>query len=150
MNGKQDGTNDQFDLFKEVKSRADQIFERFVTFHLANPEFWRLFCQYADAMRQRLPRYSAQGIFERARFEHAFSATNTDDDSLRLNNDYVAYYARMYLSIHLDAVDFFEIRKRTSENRSAFKNDISFFHNGAPVGEEELIEKLRALASLDK
>jgi len=128
------------------KSRADQIFERFVEFHKANLDFWHLFCKFADNMRRVRLRYAVASIFERVRWEMDLTTTVTDDDSLKLNNDYRAYYARMYLAIRPDAEGFFELRKRTSEGRSAYKTDLTFYYTGSAIDEEVLMEKLRVLA----
>jgi len=128
------------------KSRADQIFERFVQFHKANPDFWHLFCRFADSMRQVKSHYAVASIFERVRWERDMTTTTTDDDSLKLNNDYRAYYARMYLATHLSAEKFFELRKRTSEDRNSYNEDITFYKTGSAGDEEDLMQKLVELA----
>ena len=132
-----------------MKSRADQIFERFVRFHRANPHFWHLFCQFADDMRQVKPHYSSKSIFERARWEVDLTTAITDDDSVKLNNDFTAYYARMYLVVRLKAKakGFFELRKRTSEKRSAYKIDMTSYHTGSATNEDDLTESLIDLAT---
>lgn len=128
------------------KSRGDQIFARFERFHIHNPDFWHLFCKFTDRMRQVKPQYAVASIFERARWELDLITTNTDDDSLKLNNDFKAYYARMYLVTHPNAKGFFELRKLTSQNRSAYKDDVTFHHSGSPVDEEWLMQRLKELA----
>jgi len=136
----------QFDLPMGRRSRADQIYERFVRFHRANPDFWHLFCQFADNMRRVKPQYSAKSIFERARWELDLTTTVTDDDSLKLNNDYTAYYGRMYLAVRPNAQGFFELRKRTSENRSAYETDVTFSYAGSAGDEDDLMQRLTELA----
>lgn len=127
------------------KSRADQIFERFVIFHKANPHVWILFCQFADDMREVKDRYSARATFERVRWEIDYTV-KTDDDSLKMNDHCVPYYGRMYLVTHPSAEGFFELRKRTSLDRNAYKEDLTFHHTGAAVDEEVLMAKLKELA----
>jgi len=139
--------DDQGPLFASRNlSRADQIFKRFVQFHKANPNFWYLFCRFADGMRQSKPHYSARAIFQRARWEMDSITVNTDDNSLKLNDHYSPYYARMYLAIRPQAKGFFELRTRTSEKRGAYKTDLSSFYTGSAVAEDELMEKLAELA----
>ena len=136
----------QLALFGNGKSRADQIFERFVEFHEANPDFWHLFCKFADNMRRIKSHYAVASIFERVRWEIDSTTMDTEDDSPKLNNDFRAYYGRMYLAAHPSAEGFFELRKRTSQERNAYKTDLTFYHTGSAIDEEILMEKLRMLA----
>jgi len=140
---KKDNGDGQPDLFS--KSRADQIFERFVEFHQANPNVWSLFCHFADDMRKTQDHYSARAIFERVRWEIDYTV-KTDNDPLKINDHCSPYYGRMYLATHPEAEGFFQLRKRTSEDRSAYKIDLAFFHTGPAVDEESLMERLKTLA----
>jgi len=128
------------------ESRADQIFKRFARFHNANPNFWRLFRQFTDSMRQSRLRYSARAIFHRVRWEMDTMTENTDGDSLKLNDHYSPYYARMYLAIRPDAEGFFELRKRTSQERAAYETDITFSFIGHTIDEDDLMITLAVLA----
>ncbi len=140
-------TDDQSDLFAKRRSRADQIFERFVRFHRANPRFWLLFCQFADNMRRIRPHYSARAIFQRVRWEMDLATEKPDNDGVELNDHYSPYYARMYLATHPAAKDFFELRKRTSEDRSAYKTDLAAYHTGPADDEDDLMDVLRELGN---
>ena len=126
-------------------SRADQIFKRFATFHKANPHVWTLFCQFANDMREIRDRYSAKATFERVRWEIDFTITS-ETDVLKMNNDFTAYYARMFLVTHPQAEKFFELRRRTSSDRSAFKDDLIMYYTGPAIDEEALMAKLKELA----
>jgi len=136
----------QLALFGNGKSRADQIFERFAEFHKANPRVWILFCRFADEMREFKDHYSARATFERVRWEIDYTV-NPDHDCLKMNDHCVPYYGRMYLATRPTAEGFFELRKRTSEDRNAYKTDLTFYHTGSAVDEERLMERLKMLAS---
>ena len=136
---------EEFDWKSKRKSRADQIFGRFEFFFENNPNVWKLFCKFADEKWRVTNRYSARAVFERVRWEMDFTV-NTTDDTLKMNDHLITYYARMYIATHPKAEGFFELRKRTSQDRSAYKNDLSFFHSGKPVDEEWLMQRLKELA----
>ena len=125
------------------KSRADQIFERFVVFHKANPHVYSLFCEIADDMRQYQDQYSARTIIEVIRWR---IDSTVGSDPVKLNDHYSPYYARMYMATHPGSEDFFELRRRTSADRTAYKEDMVMYHTGAAINEEQLIEKLKELA----
>ena len=130
------------------KSRADQIYERFCKFHRANPHIWKLFCYFADKMRQIKTKYSARAIFHRLRWEMELktNAYSDEDESQKLCDHYSPYYARMYLATHPQAVGFFQLNKRTSEDRSAYKNDMAYYRTEDADDEGDLMQKLADLA----
>jgi len=129
------------------RTRADQIFDRFAIFHRANLHFYELFCRFADRVAQMRDHYSARAIFHRVRWE--VDVELHSEDSLKLNNDYSPYYARMYLATHPGVGDFFQLRKRKSADKRAYKEDIAMHHTGPAVDEEELMAKLKELADED-
>jgi len=126
------------------RTRADQIFDRFVIFHKANRHVYRLFCVFADRVAQVRDSYSARAIFHRVRWE--VDIETVSDDMLKINNDFSPYYARMYLATHPDTEKFFQLRKRKSADKSAYKEDLAMYHSGDAVHEEELLDKLKELA----
>ncbi len=123
-------------------------FDRFCQFHRANPRIWELFCYFADGMRKIKNRYSARAIFHRLRWEMELqtNAYSDEDDSQKLCDHYSPYYARMYLATHPQAEGFFILKKRPSEDRSAYKNDMVFYDTGPATDEEDLMQKLAELA----
>ena len=133
----------QADLFAH-ESRADQILERFRAFHRANPHVWRLFQDYTRNARRVLCHYSADAILHRVRWN--LEVETRSGDGLKINNDFAAYYARMYLATHPDAEGFFELRKRKSTERPAAETDLPFIHAGPPDREHWLRDELYALA----
>jgi len=132
-----------FGDLSDGKSRADQIFERFVVFHKANPHVWKLFCEIADDMRAYQDQYSARTIIEVIRWR---IDSTVGSEPVKLNDHYSPYYARMYMATHDGSEGFFELRRRTSADRNAYKEDLSMYHTGLAIDEEALIEKLKELA----
>ncbi len=135
--------SDQGNLFG-LGTRADQIFQRFVEFHLANPRVWVLFCQFADRMRKHRDHYSAHAIFEVIRYE---TDIRTTGEPVKMNDHYTVYYARMYHAMHPEADGFFNVRRRPSAEKPAYLNDVVVFHTGDPGEESALMARLRELGS---
>jgi hypothetical protein len=129
--------------FRDRKSRADQILEGFIKFHKNNLHVWEMYCRFADQIRSVRSFYSAHAILHRVRWEIDFTTT---DEEAKINNNYSAYYARMYLATHPEAGGFFKLRRLESADRSAYKNDLTFHDTGPPIDEEILIARLKALA----
>jgi len=115
-----------------LKTRADQIYNRFMIFHLENPQIWELFCRFANERKEAgFTKYSSDAIKHRIKWEVATQTTSI------LSDHYTAYYARMYLLKYPEMPDFFILKKRSSTERPAFKNDIAF-PDLPPPGDEEI------------
>lgn len=134
----------QLSFFDRSSSRAEQIYAAFEAFHLANPDIWRHFKFYADQARTSgREHYSANAIFERIRWY--VDIETKGEGELKLNNNFRAYYARMYHAAVPTAGQFFRNRFRTSEDVNAYDNDRQEFV-GPPAGNEAaLMAKLRKL-----
>lgn len=125
-------------------SRADQIFARFKEFHAANPEVWRLFQRFAlEAANAGHSRYGIAMVMERIRW-HVDIETK-GGTAVKLNNDFRAYYARMFM-VKYPHLPLFEVRKRLSAERVAFDIDIEVFDVGMPRNEDGLRAELARLA----
>jgi len=89
------------------QSQSD-IEKRFFKFHDENPHVYKEFERRALLLINKGRRhFGAKAIFEAMRFDWA--ATTTDEE-FKLNNNYTAYYARMFEDKHPDYVGFFEMR----------------------------------------
>ncbi len=67
--------------------------ERFLTYDTENPGIWTMFERFANELvAAGVTTLSANLIFERMRWETAISG----NDGYKLNNNYRAFYARMY------------------------------------------------------
>jgi hypothetical protein len=101
--------SNQLSLFIKQKSRAEQIYAAFEEFHRNNPEIWRHFKFYADQARARGRKcFSSNAIFERIRWFVDIETNGAGE--LKLNNNFRAYYARMYHVAVPKAAGFFRNR----------------------------------------
>lgn len=87
-----------------------QAFERFMAFHRANPEVYRLFVKYArQALEAGYRHYSARQIMERVRWQ---AEIKTKGDSFKINNNHIPYYAKMLMESLPEFKGFFQTRQR--------------------------------------
>jgi len=104
-----------------MQTRADQIRKRFEQFHAENPVVWELFQRFSrDIIRSGRDRYSAQTLIERIRWH---TDIETRGSAVKLNNDYAAYYARMWATQHPD-IPLFSFRHQKSKERPAMKPNL--------------------------
>lgn len=96
-----------------MNSNGDRetIQQRFLAYHRANPQIYRLIVHYArEAMYSgHRTHYGISMIYERVRW-HVNIETRSEDE-FKLNNDYRSRYARLVMEQEFDLADFFEIRK---------------------------------------
>jgi hypothetical protein len=91
--------------------RALTAEERFEQFHRANPQVYRLVCQYARQAKARgHERYSLKTIWCLIRFEEDTRATG--DGGFVLNDLFTSHYARLVMRQEKDLQNFFELRER--------------------------------------
>ena len=94
-------------LFNQPMSQS-AIEKRFFQFHDENPHVYKEFERRALLLINKgRNHFGAKAIFEAMRFDWA--ATTTDEE-FKLNNNYTAYYARIFEDKHPDYVGFFEMR----------------------------------------
>ena len=127
----------------EERTRADQILTAFENFHNKNPDVWRLFKKFAlQAISTGREHYSSNAIFERIRWHVEIENRG---DEVKLNNNFRAYYARLFHLAHLEYDGFFRNRKLTSESIDAYEQDIQVFDSGLPGSEDSITARLQAL-----
>lgn len=132
------------DDLPESRSRADQILAAFTAFHRANPLVWSLFKKFTFAIIDAgYSNYSVNAIFERIRWH--INIDIRTDEPVKLNNNYRAYYSRLFAVGFPEHDGFFRTRRRISAEQPAQKVDIAVFNAGMAVNEAELMVKLRAL-----
>jgi hypothetical protein len=82
---------------------------RFWAFHEENPRVYELFCRFTqeaiDAGRERL---GARLVWERIRW---YTLIETTDPDFKINDHYIAYYARLWAQEHPRYSDFFRFRE---------------------------------------
>ena len=138
---------DQVDLFDRPPeppepTRADQIFIAFAAFHEKNPQVWLLFKRFALESASVTDHYSSNAIFERIRWHIEIETTGKE---VRLNNNFRAYYARLFHAAYPQHSGFFRNRKRLSEDGDSFADDIQVHNSGPPDAEDDLNWKLKKL-----
>jgi len=121
-----------------VATRAEQMFDEFRKFHLANPRVWTIFRKAADQkVREGRTNYSVALIIEEIRWHESM-------DGLKISNNHRAFYARMY---HMTSgVPLFRLRHRPSVDQSAFLHAVRQVPaEPVPSDEEILAESLSTL-----
>lgn len=127
------------------KTRADQIFSAFCEFHREHPEVWRLFVRFTNqAIAAGRSRFSADAVCHRIRWE---SVVEGGADGVKLNNNFSAYYARMFEAAYPLHAGFFGFRARKSADRPPAEIDQQVFISGpvVPGDEPELMAALKSL-----
>lgn len=82
----------------------------FDKFHNENPRVYQLFERFTlEAISRGHGHYSADAIMHRVRWETSISTT---DPEFKINNNHVAFYARMFMDNNPERVGFFETRQR--------------------------------------
>ena len=86
--------------------------ERFGLFHKNNPRVYELFKQFTfEVINKGFRKWSADAVMHRVRWE---ASVITDDPQFKINNNYVAFYARLFMAEYPQYQGFFETRKRLS------------------------------------
>ncbi len=124
------------------QTRADQILEAFIGFHTRNPSVWELFKKFTwQAIGAGRDRYSADAICHRIRWH---TDIETHGEEIKINNNYTAYYARLFHAAHPEHAGFFQNRLRISEKHDA-TGDGMVFIAPQPGEEIELRSRLREI-----
>lgn len=93
---------------EEQDWRQGKIYNRFMKFHEANPEVYRIFSRITEeAKRRGFQHIGAQFVGEVIRWE---TGVQTTGDVFKMCNDYLAYYARMLMEDHEEYKGFFRLR----------------------------------------
>jgi len=91
----------------------NRVESQFVAFHADHPEVYALFKRFTfEAIRAGWQRIGAKMIWERMRW---FAAVEAGDGEYRLNNNFTAYYARLFMQDHPEHVGLFECRSTRGE-----------------------------------
>ena len=94
---------------KEIFYSIDSgLLARFKKYHQENPHVYAQFKVYAAQMRQTgKKKYSAWTIINKIRWDEDLK---TSDDVFRINNDFIALYARLLIFHDSSYEGFFELR----------------------------------------
>lgn len=95
-------------LYKVLADADTQVIDAFGKYHKANPVVWEHFKKFAMEIRAtKRKRYSAWTIINRIRWEHDIGVHSED---FKINNNYIAFYARILIHTNPEFKDFFELR----------------------------------------
>lgn len=107
-------------LFKNIDR---SLVLRFLSFHKKNPGIYRLFCDYSFRMKNLgRTRYSAWIVINRVRWEFDLGGNG---ETFKINNDFIALYARLMISDFPQFEDFFSLRLMKSSGRKISLEDAS-------------------------
>ena len=81
--------------------------KRFWRYHGDNPHVWQMFKRFTFQATNRKTHYSADAILHRMRW---FTEIETHGDIFKINNNYAAYYARMFMNEFPQHKGFFRTR----------------------------------------
>lgn len=94
--------------------------EEFERFHAANPHVYTLFERFTfDAINAGRTRFGAKAVFERIRWFTTVE-TNSKDD-LKLNNNYTAFYARLFEARWPYYAGLFEKRTAVADEPNGYR-----------------------------
>ena len=88
-------------------AKTDRKSRTFLRFHADNPKVYRLFVRYTKEAQARGRKPGAWLIAGRIRW---YAQIETRGDPFKLNNNWIAYYARMFHHDHPDMGQVFELR----------------------------------------
>ena len=97
-------------------TRHEQLRHEAQKFHDEHPDVWDLFVRFSfEKIRQGFPHYSADSVMHRVRWETGAG----DSEGWKINNNYVALYARRFMRAYPAHRGFFRTRKQKSEDQTA-------------------------------
>lgn len=91
-------------IFKNIDP---ELLQRFKEYHQANPEIYRQFVIYAHRMKGVRKKYSAWTVINVIRWNFDLRTT----EPFKINNDFIALYARLLIHHDPSFEGFFELRK---------------------------------------
>lgn len=105
------------DLLSALDTRADLIRREFEKFHHEHPEVWRYFVHFTmNRIDNGFKHYSADAIIHRVRWEIDIKTSHGD---FKINNNFVAHYARRFHDRFPRYAGFFRTRKLVSRDMPA-------------------------------
>lgn len=91
------------DMFEKTQ------YDKFMEFHTNNPQVYKRFEKYAlQAIRAGRKKYSHWVIIGLVRWDYEVKTKSSDD--FKINNNHIAYFARMFMLAHPEHDGFFNIK----------------------------------------
>jgi hypothetical protein len=109
-------TDDLFAWAERERPGDPRLVREFLAFHRENPHIYDLVCRFARTAQEAGFRcYGIAAIFERVRWH----VTVERREEWKMNNNYRAFYARLWLHDHPDWPGFFETRRSCADGIEA-------------------------------
>lgn len=90
--------------------------KRFAEFHAAHPQVWQHFERFCfEVLARGYRRYSADAVMHRVRWETSSGAKS----GLKINNNFVSYYARLWRRTHPQHRSLFAVRRSKADRGRA-------------------------------
>lgn len=87
----------------------------FHAYHTTNPDIYDAFVKYTlKAIRRGYEAFSAEFVFNIIRWETKI----TGNDEFKINNNYKAYYSRMFMNEYPEHKGFFRTRKSKADTEN--------------------------------
>lgn len=94
--------------------------EKFEEYHKRNPEVYDLFRKYTlRAIQSGYKHFGSQMIIEKIRWQ---SAIVKGDHDFKINNDFAAFYSRMFIMEYPSYSDYFRTRTSQADELLTDKN----------------------------
>jgi hypothetical protein len=103
-----------------TNTRHDEIKTQWWSFHKKHPEIYQLFARYTfELIRAGRSHGAAKLVTERIRWESYVNQSHGND--FKINNNYTALYARLFMHHYPEYEGFFKTRVMTSQAAPATK-----------------------------
>lgn len=101
-------------LAESLPGGATRLDVKFAEFHAANKHIYRWFVKFAkQAIDAGYERLGAHFIIERIRWQ--LTVETRDAEGFKINNNWGAFYARMFMRDYPDYADFFATRESLAD-----------------------------------
>lgn len=95
------------------RSRYDELYVGWRKFHKKNPRIYLLYKRFAlELIDAGVPQLGSQMIFERIKWEK----TLQDGKPFKINNNYIAFYARLFVKEFPEYAHMFRFRRQFSKD----------------------------------
>jgi alpha-acetolactate decarboxylase len=100
-------------VFGTPEKPSNSLEKRFWEFHKENPHVYALFNRFAmDVVASKRERFAVSPIIERIRW---YTAIETRNDAFKINNNFRAYYARLWMRNNPEYENLFSTRELTAK-----------------------------------
>lgn len=125
---------------EKEKTRQEQIIEELEKFLRKNPHVWALFERFTfEAIHAGMTRFGAALLVNRIRWE---TSIETRSETVKINQNFTAYLARMFMLKHPEHDHLFRRRVCRSAERPAGEGGVVLDRRPDPGEEDEMLCRL--------